>query len=539
MIEKIIKYFNDKNIFVGLFAAALVIITSIPYILGLVLPFPESRFNGILVFPTDHNFYFALMRQAQQGQWLFHNPFTPEAHRAIFFNLEWLVLGKFSALTGMPLELVWHLQRTIAIVAFCFVIYWALTQVYKTQLMCKIVFTVIMLGGGLAWVRIIKPFGSLLPWHLCKDTYAFIHPFYIMLASSHTLLGLLFSWVSLCLFIEAEKNKKLKYYIAAGICALLVGCIRPYDMIFIMGSIMLYMWILMLMQRETGSWQNIKKRMLPVLIPIPVIIYYMWVFHGNPVFHAWHEQAVTAPFSLITMGFSIGLPMLLLALSIHTIGNFSQKSLPQILITSSLLACCILIYSNPEIKFSFQLVSLLLIPIVIVATMAQEDFLVTQYRQKQIVRVLMAIFIMVNSLSMVWIYRTKIQEIMQGLYRTDRNLLVAYEWLEKHSASRDVVLPSSVYPIGNQIPRYTHCSVFCGYHYVTVAFREKKAMLEEFFQKDTSDTYRTDVLKKYSVHYVFVDTNDIKPAMFAPADRVYLKEVYHNPRAIIYSVLPQ
>jgi hypothetical protein len=68
--------------------------------MGFTLPFQHSRFNGNLAFDSDSNDYYAFMNQSKLGQWLFHNPFTPEQHKAVFFNLEFLILGKLAALTS-------------------------------------------------------------------------------------------------------------------------------------------------------------------------------------------------------------------------------------------------------------------------------------------------------------------------------------------------------------------------------------------------------------------------------------------------------
>src|SRR5262249_8682905 len=97
--------------FPALFAAALALLTSIPYILCEVLSFPGSRFNPALHFDADFNAYFPFMRQSAAGQWLFYNPFTSERHAPVFFNLEWLALGKLAAFLDLSLEGALHVQR--------------------------------------------------------------------------------------------------------------------------------------------------------------------------------------------------------------------------------------------------------------------------------------------------------------------------------------------------------------------------------------------------------------------------------------------
>ncbi|MBD3271111.1 MAG: hypothetical protein GF384_01070 [Elusimicrobia bacterium] len=77
-------------------------------------------------------------------------------------------------------------------------------------------------------------------------------------------------------------------------------------------------------------------RALSVIIPAPLILYYLWVFHAHYVFSWWSEQSITSHLSLVTMGLSLGFAFVLLAVSIHTIGNFDIKNSTQIYNTSFL-----------------------------------------------------------------------------------------------------------------------------------------------------------------------------------------------------------
>lgn len=110
--------------FVAALALGLVLITGLPYLLAHALPFPRSRFNGNLVYDEDFNSYFAYMRQAARGQRLFHDPFTPEPHGNVFFNLEWLLAGKVAAVFGGSLEGALQVERLAGTFGVCFAFYW-------------------------------------------------------------------------------------------------------------------------------------------------------------------------------------------------------------------------------------------------------------------------------------------------------------------------------------------------------------------------------------------------------------------------------
>ena len=99
--------------FVALAGLGLALATSVPYVLGHLLPFPDSRFNENLVFEMDMNAYFAFARQAAAGHWLFYNSMTPEPHAPVFFNIEWLLLGKLAAVMGGSVEFAFQVERLI------------------------------------------------------------------------------------------------------------------------------------------------------------------------------------------------------------------------------------------------------------------------------------------------------------------------------------------------------------------------------------------------------------------------------------------
>lgn len=161
-----------------LFTLGLVLLTSIPYIIGFMLPSQHSQFNGNLTFDDDSNAYYAFMNQSRSGQWLFRNPFTPEQHKAVFFNLEFLIIGKFAALTGVSLEVSVQIFRIFSIFVLCFAFYWLSSFLFTTSLMRQIVFIMVMWGGGFGWLLSIPLVGSHFGRFVFYDTFAGVHPFF-------------------------------------------------------------------------------------------------------------------------------------------------------------------------------------------------------------------------------------------------------------------------------------------------------------------------------------------------------------------------
>jgi len=314
--------------FVAMITLGLIIVTSIPYLLGHIQPFKTSKFNENMVFDADLNSYFAFMRQSEQGQWLFHNPFTSEPHEPVFFNLEWFVVGKFASLAKVSLETAFQLQRITLIVLLCFSFYFLSTFFFETVMMRRTIFI-------MAWLMKIHP---------------------------------VFQWWSI---------------------------------------------------------QNIVK-------PPP-------------------------PSSLVV---TLGVAFILLAFNLKNLGNLKDSSAANALIACCFLSSIALIYCYPVLKFTLQFETTIVIPSLFVGTMSLEKKIIRAVQRSRWTIVGIVMILILNSLTSVLLLKGKIQEVADGKHRTDIQLLAAYKWLDKESEPRDVILPSSSYPTGNQIPRYTHNSVF-------------------------------------------------------------------------------
>ncbi|MGD8858350.1 MAG: hypothetical protein PVG33_18600, partial [Chloroflexota bacterium] len=93
---------------------ALVLLLSLPYLLGHVLARPGTYFTGQIMNPEDSQSYFAKMLQGYQGRWLYTIPFTPEAHQPAFIGGFYLALGQLARVLGLSLVQIWHVARMAA-----------------------------------------------------------------------------------------------------------------------------------------------------------------------------------------------------------------------------------------------------------------------------------------------------------------------------------------------------------------------------------------------------------------------------------------
>jgi hypothetical protein len=525
--------------FVALFALALVLVTSIPYLVGHFLAFPLSEFNGNLVYDADFNAYFAFMRQSAAGQWLFHNPFTPEPHRAAFFNLEWLFFGKLAAVSGISLEAAVQVQRVISAFMFCFAFYWLSSFLFTTVLMRRLLLTMVMLGGGFGWIFRLPMLGPWLPSHFFRDVYPGFQPFFWIFAQPHFLISQCIAVLALCLFLHAENSRSGRYYIGAALCGVVVASIRPFDALHLMAAVALYTLIVTLTRKDERSFSPIALRLTVVLAPIPLMVYYVWLLRIHPVFRWWSIQNVLPPPKPTSLVAILGVAAIMLVCGLGNFRSFWKKPAPQILIICCFLSSLTLLYSFPALKFSLQMGTTIVMPTILVGVMNLEAGLTSLVRRSKWAAVGVAAVLLLNSLSSLLLIKDYTKATLKGEHRTDARLLAAYSWLDAHSEPREIVLPSSSYPVGNEIPRYTHNTVFCGYHFNTVLFREKDEMLRNFFRAETGDSFRYDFLREFGIRYVFLRLHGSRTYVtYDPGRTPFLKEIFRNDSAAIYEFVP-
>src|SRR5207248_7526580 len=90
---------------------ALAVITAVPYAYAYATQPPGHVFVGFFYLWDDATTYIAKMREGWEGAWAWQNRYTTESSGTAYLFLFWIGLGHLSALTGLPLIIVFHLAR--------------------------------------------------------------------------------------------------------------------------------------------------------------------------------------------------------------------------------------------------------------------------------------------------------------------------------------------------------------------------------------------------------------------------------------------
>jgi len=495
---------------------ALAAVTSVPYAAGWRAPLPDSRFNGALEFHHDFNTYFAFQRQAQSGDWLFHNPFTPEYHEKVFFNLEWLAAGKLARLTGWGPEAVLQIQRVLGAVLLGGALYRLLSFLFETEAMRRLVWMWVMLGGGFGWVLYLRLEDTDLARSMFLDLYAALHPFFWVMLQPHNLVAQGLAVTGLWLLLRAEQTGRSRDFLAAGCCYAAVAAVRIHDAVWLGLATALYI--------AARGRAGALRRMMVLLPAAPFLIYYTWLFRVHPVFRVWTEQSNLPPAPPSHLALSLGLGFVLFVLGLGNLGDLRRKAPARALVGCCLLAGLGLFYCYPAIRLSLQFLPALSIPMALVGTMSLEPAVVGAIRRSRWSWLAIAGVLAAHSATSWVLLSSYTEAAREGQSRTDRRLLEAYGWLNDHSRPRDIVLAPPAH--GNRIPRYTHNTVFCGNAFSTVEVVEKHRLIAKFLDRGTQDEFRRQLIHRYQIRFVLLEPPGLQAA--------WLREVFRNRAAVIY-----
>lgn len=521
--SKVYSFKASEVKFVSLMAVILCLVTTLPYAVAYYQTIQGTTFSGLIEHSLDSNNYLAYENQSAFGRWLFRNPMTSEPHKPVFFNLEWLVIGKLAAIVHVPASEATGILRLLCLVLMCFSVYWLSTFVLESEPARRIALVAIMSGGGFGWVVAVHllhfPLDSA---YFIDLTNANLFPFYWALKLPHFLISESLIVLGLCFYLRAEQNVLIRYYAFAGLCFLTAGMCRPYDMLFAMAATVLYACF----HHEHRS--RLSARCVPALMCVPLLGYYLWIFKIHPVFRWWSLPGNPAPSPwLLALGFGMSFPLLVAGWRLR---DRKVRRSEQFLLTC-LLTAAVFAYSHLLFHFSFQFATNILAPMVLVGIAWMELRIAGWLQRGKWTRILVLALLCTNSLTSIALTGQAIVLAKKGDFRVNTKLLEAFRWLDGHSAPNDIVLAD--FDLASQVPDYTHNVVFCGYANA-VDVQHKLGVLAEFLDPRTSPKLREGFIRRIAPKFILLSPAEEESLHLA--DMQVLTQVFKNDSAVILFV---
>jgi uncharacterized membrane protein len=112
--------------------------------------------------------------------------------------------------------------------------------------------------------------------------------------------------------------------------------------------------------------------------------------------------------------------------------------------------------------------------------------------------------------------------------------LEAADWLRDNGEASAVLIGD--YETGNYVAAHTPVHVMLGHWAETMAYEEKQDLVAQFYDDDTTDEWRRDLIQQYRIRYVWHSPREQLLGDFDPETAAYLQPLYANSTITIYGV---
>ena len=511
-----------------LFAVVVMLITTIPYLIGYGLENDEWVFTGFIIGVQDGNSYIAKMLTGSAGKWLFKTPYTAMEQNGVIAYLPFILLGKLAAGEAVHTQLVvlYHTFRILAGILYVLAGYDFLSIFIKSDKWRWRGIVFYALGGGGGWVLVIlgqkNLLGSLPLDFISPESFGFLSIF----GFPHLAAGRAFLLWSFVTYL-----KKGSGYMA-GLYLLILGLFQPIYMGVAWGLIITHLIIMFIISKSS---LNIKARFDPsllkedaqnimriVLISSPLMIYTAIVFLWDPFLRKWTGQNMLPSPHIVhyIIAYGIFIPLAILG----TIR--ASKDSPR---RSFFIAGWLLIF---PLLVSF--------PISIQRRLAEGIWAAISVGIFIYLENLERIPKMINGL--LWFAYPTTMMILAGsiftvispstpIYRP-KSEIGLYKALSGFAEIDSVVLSS--YEIGNNLPAWAPLRVVLGHGPETINFEATQSDVISFYQPSTSDQARERILNQFKVDFVIAGPIENDLAGWNPDYRTLLNLIYENDGYAIY-----
>lgn len=533
--------------FVLVVTAAILLLTTAPYIYAYVTSPPDRVFMGIMLDVPDTAQYFSWMRGSIDG-FLIPNRMTPEPNPAIFFNLLWWILGRLSALLDVGLASVYQGFRIVAGALYLPAVYAFCALMMESPRRRKVAFLLIALSSGFGWILVV---GKYLTGTLLYPLDIYLpepNSFLSILAFPHFVISVFLILVIFSLFIIGTRRGQLRHSIIAGLVGLVLGLEHAYDLLAVYAVLAAYTALVGL-RRRSIPWLVVKSWGLIVALSCAPALYFAYLTTQDPIWSQILDQFINAgvftpdPFHLIIL---LGLTFLVAVLTFDGLTPLQEQCEEDLFLKAWFLVGFLLIYLPLEYQVHF--LSGWQIPIGILATVGLYRRIVPALAESQLLRrlatrsrlqlgsLVAAVLILAVLPTNLYLLAWRFVDLGRYDYPfyLHRDEVTALEWLDANTPPDAVVLSSLT--VGQYVPPLAGNTAFLAHWAQTVDYYDKWDRVARFFNADTPNGERAQTLRTFGVDYVFHGPAERSLGTFDPAITPGLSLCFSTPAAQVYCV---
>lgn len=532
------------------FAALIMLVTSLPYLVGYSAQGDAYRFTGLVFGVEDGNSYIAKMLDGAYGAWLFRSPYSAFPQNGLFMYLPYLLLGKLASPPGLHEQLValFHLFRLLGGFLAILASYDLLAHFIVTVRLRRLGLALICLGGGLGWLLVMlgQPgwTGSLPLDFFSPETFGFLALYGLPhLAMARALL----LW-SIVLYLKlvgdlsdplgALTKSQLRIAMQLSIVWFLAGLFQPLTVILIGVVIGVHL-------AGAAAWQGIRHRrgekaawgmwgrlVLLVagaaLLPGLLALYNAWLTLTDPYAMEWAAQNLIYSPNVIhyILAYGIILPYAWIGgrrlMRLHATGLFPPEGW---LLVGWVLVLPLLAYA----PFGLQrrLVDGVWVAWCTLA-MASFDFQVSEDikagKRRKLLFVPLGLLFLSTLFLLVGGFMAAARP-STPLFRPIDEIAV-FQYLQSESKPGAVVLGS--YDTSNPLPAWAPVRVLAGHGPESIHLAELLPQVKAFYSAPTPDSERLELLDRFDVRYIFWGPAERALGDWTPSQSDFLYLVFQS-----------
>ena len=534
-------------------ALAVLIVTSVPYLVGWAASTPERVFVGFVIDVEDIHSYLAKMQLGYRGEWRYHILFTSEPHSGAYLYTFYIALGHLARLMHADLVLTYHAARLVSGLMFLITAYIFITFFLARTSERLLAFILVCWSSGLGWLALLFT-GSYKVGGITPVDFWLIemYGYFTVMLFPHTCIALTCLLLIFAFSLRFTEEARWLYLLGAALATGILSSIHAF-MVLVVALTLIGYWAYQFV-RGRVLWPQLPGLCAIWLVALPIVAYQYLVIVRNPVFAGWQAQNLTVSPSpwhyVLGYGLVLGLalpggwwalrqlqrwPLLVIWLLVVVPLLYAPSVFPiqRRVIEGSGIALCLLAvpgltrYVLPWVERIWQRVRELIgcqttVPMV----------------HSSPVPWLPALLIALTLPSTLLVITSASLAAAAG--RPDivvsRAELAAVEWLIEHSQPEDTILAS--YELSGFIAARSGRRVFMGHWAETVNLQQKRAAAVRFYSS-ADDTERKELLRDYGIRYVVHGPRERAMGHFDPSRVSYLRPVFRSRDVTIYRVLKE
>jgi len=532
--------------FVWAIIAAVLVLTSLPYLYGCLSSPPDKQFMGLMLDVPDHTQYLSWWRGFQSSL-LVSNKLTPEPNEPVFFNLLWWVLAQISRWTGLGYAPVYQAFRWIAGGSFLWAVYRLIAHFLPDVSQRRTAFLLVTFSSGLGWVLVVLKYtltrGELL---FPLDVYiAEGNSFLCILGYPHFAFAAAFIALTFEFIWRGWKVEQTKHTVVAGVLALLLGWMHAYDLLLIygvMGTFALLVWL----KQRAFPWRLFWGGVIVFALSCSGAVYSVILTTVDPLWEEVLAQFANAgvyspspPHMVVLFGF----PLIVAVATGIGLACRKQWSEGNLFVVGWFLAGAALNYIPTD--FQIHMLNSWQIPMMILVTKGLHDFIVPAIadwrpgvgEKASLWAVTVFVIAVLPTNLYLWAWRFVDLDRHDYPYYLHQDDVAAMGWLRDNTSPDGVVLCSLT--VGQYVPALSGNTAFLAHWAQTVDFYDKSERVARFFDAEVDDAERLETLQTFGVDYVFYGPAEQALGEYDPVTSPLFDLAFSTPKVQVYRVVAE